>query len=298
MKIIYIITLWLSIWGSPYIWAQAPKPLVPNTATVALQLSAADSVFLLVEGEQKYVQHLVKPNQTLYAIANFYAVELSDLYYCNPTLAEKGIRVGSRLKIPIAGRALRRQKGQGFVDSLYAKVYYKVKPSETFYRLSSVYFKMPIETIQKMNKLPADAVLKTGQVLHIAWLSKHGVPDSLRRYNGLTGVLLEKNVEQREKYETAKATKKEWLNQGAAYWLKGEHFSDNTSLSVMYDGQPIGAVIRLENPMTGRVVYAKVIGSVPQNADINEAIVVVSPTVAYALGALDARFYVKVNYLK
>lgn len=284
-----------------FIFISSCKIIICNAQTskpFSSLLAPTDSVFMLTEGEQKWLQHTFKSGQTLYSIAKFYAVELSDIYYANPVVAEKGSKAGQVLKIPISIRAIKRSKGANFIDTSYAKVYYKVKQGETFYRLSNTYFKMPIETIQKMNKLPADAILKTGQTLHVGWLSRAGIPDSLRRYNGLTGVLLEKNNENKQKYDTNLATKKELLSEGAAYWLKGERFSDNTSLSVMMNGQPIGAIIRIENPMSGRVVYAKVIGAVPENSDVNGAIVVLSPTLAYALGAIDARFFVKVNYLK
>lgn len=275
---------------------QPVKPTV--SAPTSPVLSPGDSVFVLVENEQKYLLHTFLQGQTLYGIAKFYSVELADLYYCNPTLSEKGSKPGQVLKIPVSGRALRRPKDQP--DSLWVKVFYRVKTGETLYRIANVYFKIPIEILQKMNGMKTDRYdLRVDQALHVGWLNRYGIPDSLRRHNGLTGVLLEKNTEYRNKYEEVKtAGKKEHAAEGAACWIKGERYSDAANFSVLFNGLPAGAIMRLENPMTGRVIYAKVIGPLPDNSYVDNALLVVSPTIAYALGAIDARFFVKLHYLK
>ena len=66
----------------------------------------------------------------------------------------------------------------------------------------------------------------------------------------------------------------------------------------MHRKAPIGSIIALFNPMTNRTVYAVVIAAMPESIYSEDVAVVVSPRVAQLLGAKDARFYVKVKYLK
>ena len=48
--------------------------------------------------------------------------------------------------------------------------------------------------------------------------------------------------------------------------------------------------------MKGATVYAKVIGRIPNNVYGKEVIVIVAPSVAKTLGAIDERFFVKIKY--
>jgi hypothetical protein len=50
--------------------------------------------------------------------------------------------------------------------------------------------------------------------------------------------------------------------------------------------------------MSGKTVYAKVIGKMPDNAYGNEVVVIVAPSVAKMLGAVDEKFFVKMKYVE
>ncbi len=285
------------------IQAQSPKSNsggfidFPRTMQGTYMLQSTDSVFVLVENNQKFILHKVKRGETLYSIKRFYGIETSDLYFTNPGLEGKGIKENQLLKIPISGKAIRRSQGKNFVDTAYAKVYYRVRPQETLYRIAKVYFGMPTDYLQNRNKLP-NTDLKTNQVLHIGWLSRAGIPDSLQRYTGLTGVVAEENEKLRRKYEHGLLTKKEEQKEGVACWPKFQKMRSDDELYVLYSGASTGAIVRIENPMTGRVLYVRVIGTMPHTSFTEGAIVMLSPTVAHALGALDAKTFVKLSYLK
>ena len=49
--------------------------------------------------------------------------------------------------------------------------------------------------------------------------------------------------------------------------------------------------------MTKRFLYAKVVAQKPENSFSQSSIVMLTPTVAKALGALDSRFYVKMYFV-
>ncbi|MCP4439219.1 MAG: LysM peptidoglycan-binding domain-containing protein [Aureispira sp.] len=266
-------------------------------APVIVQLNTKDSVFLKVESGQKYLLHKVLPGQNLYRIKQFYGVELSDLYYSNPILEKEGLKPGRYLKIPIVGRAIRKHTGKDFVDSSYVAVYYKVKKSDTMYGIAKRYFGIPIPILQHRNNLSTTS-LSPKQVLHIGWVSKAGIPDSLRKYTGLTGVLGEENAKNKYKYEHLQGEKPELMKEGVARWFRGMDLAGKNKLYVMCSQVKAGNIVRIENPMTHRFLYAKVIGEVPENSATADAVVVLSPTVAQALGALDSRFFVNVRFYR
>jgi LysM repeat protein len=266
--------------------------------TPVIQFEKNDSVFVLLEGHQIVLQHKVKKGHTLYSIKRFYGVAINDLYKCNPEIQEKGLKQNQLLKIQITGRAIKRSQGRGFVDSNFINIYYRVKPKETFYGISKTNFNIPLDILQRRNKL-SDLNLKVGQVLHIGWIAKTGIPDTLHRFTGLTGVLGAENNKLRKKYELDMMNGREELSQeGKACWPKDQGLGQDNTLYVLHSKAPVGSILRIENPMSERSLYAKVIGKIPDTSFARGSIVMLSPTVAYALGVLDATVYVKVYYLK
>lgn len=256
-----------------------------------------DSLYVEVWSGQKYLSHKIKAGQTLYSIKRFYAVDLSDLYYCNPNLEANGLSVGQRLRIPLVSRALRRYRGANFVEEDYIPVYYKVRPSETLYRIARIYFRLPEEVVRDRNQLFSNQ-LHSNDVLLIGWISQDGIPDSLKTISGLPGILGEESQKNKYRYEVYFDGKNEQMLQGSACWDKAMDLSDKNKLYVLCSYVPKGRIVRLENPMTNRQLYAQVVAPKPDNSFTQGAVVLVTPTVAKALGGLDTRFYIKLYYCK
>lgn len=260
-------------------------------------LGATDSLYVEVIGGQKYLRHKIQPGQTLYSIKRFYAVDLTDLYASNSGLEANGLSVGEWLRIPLVDRALERYGAAQYMPQEYIPVYYQVCPHETLYRIARVYFRLPAEVLRERNRLLSDGLYPT-QILHIGWISRKGIPDSLRTLGGLPGVLGEESQKNKYRYEALLNSKNERLVQGTACWDKAMDLADQNKLYVLCSLVPQGGVVRLENPMTNRRLYARVVAPKPENSLTQNSIVMLTPTVARALGGLDARFYVKVYYCK
>ena len=92
--------------------------------------------------------------------------------------------------------------------------------------------------------------------------------------------------------------KNEKLLEGTACWDKAMDLSSGNKLYVLCSKVVKGGIVRIENPMTKRFLYAKVVASKPENSFSQSSIVMLTPTVAEALGGLDSRFYVKIHYCK
>lgn len=274
------------------IYPSTPTPYKPSW-----NLTQSDSLFIEVSNGQKYLVHTIRGGQTLYSIKKFYAVDLSDLYYSNPHLETNGLKVGQKIRIPLVSKAMKRFKGATFDENAYKPIYYKVRPSETMYRISKIYFRLPLDILKSRNMLLTDELSKD-QVLHIGWISKTGIPDSLKSYTGLSGVLGEESQKNKYRYETKFDGKNEKMVQGTACWDKAMSLSSKNKLYVMSSLVPKGGIVRIENPMTHRFLYAKVVAPKPVNSFTQSSVVMLTPTVAQALGGLDSKFYVKVFYCK
>ena len=79
------------------------------------------------------------------------------------------------------------------------------------------------------------------------------------------------------------------------FWPKDS--KEKGALYALHRQASIGTIIQVNNPMNDRIVYAKVIGRIPEAYERNIE-VVLSPEAARKLGARDPRFFVKTTYLK
>ena len=67
-------------------------------------------------------------------------------------------------------------------------------------------------------------------------------------------------------------------------------------LVALHRTAPIGTVVKITNPMTDRVTFAKVVGKFTENESTKDVILVVTKATAELLGALDKRFQVTIDY--
>jgi rare lipoprotein A (peptidoglycan hydrolase) len=76
---------------------------------------------------------------------------------------------------------------------------------------------------------------------------------------------------------------------GLAIWIEDENL-DRTKMLALHQTAPIGTVIKITNPMTGKSTFAKVVGKFTQNESSKDAIIVLTKATADLIGALDKRF--------
>ncbi len=261
----------------------------------ALKFSVNDSLFVEVINGQRYLRHRLKKGQTLYAICTFYSVKISELYFNNPSLEVNDLKIGQIIRVPMLRAALLIDQDATQNPSNYLPIYYKVKPKETLYRVAKIHFQIPVEELKGRNAL-SDNALNEGMHLKIAWINARGIPDSLQANQGLSGLLGEESQRNQKLYKASYNGRNEQLAEGIACWDKQMQLSSKNKLYVMSSIVKKGKYIRIDNPMTKRFLYAKVVANKPQNSFTKDALIVLTPTVAKALGALDARFFVRIFY--
>ncbi|RZM23657.1 MAG: LysM peptidoglycan-binding domain-containing protein, partial [Pedobacter sp.] len=82
---------------------------------------------------------------------------------------------------------------------------------------------------------------------------------------------------------------------GTATWITDPDL-DPTKMLVLHRTAPIGGIIKITNPMSNRVTFAKVVGKFTENETTKDVIIVMTKAVADALGALDKRFFCNITY--
>ena len=251
-------------------------------------LQDKDSLIIHVdEYPLKIYRHQVLPGQTLYSIARFFGLTVAQLRNFNPDLPEEGLEVNSYLNIPIPSRVIKRYKDSVFIEQAHIPIYYRVEKGENLFRISKAYFKMPVDTMARRNGLDSLTIVP-GQLLHIGWMERNGIPDSLQYRNPM----VMKNFTNRLNFTASCPDKIEFTEQGAALWQDSE--IDNDEFLALSNKVPVNSVIAVRNPMTKRTAYARVIGKKPPLFD--DAVVIVSEATALFLGAIDARFFVQIAY--
>lgn len=279
-KTIPCILLWLLF--PAFLWGQNEKPTP--------LLNSKDSVLLTVESGKKFIHHPVKAKQTLFSISRYYQIGLDELFDHNQELRnDPTLKLGSKIKIPIPNKAIKRYKSSGFIASKNTSIYYVVQPGDNLYQIAKRYFEMPIDSVLKRNRLKSNNI-KPGQRLHMGWMGIEGFRAEWRsakpslESEALKGHFLED-----------KKKRKEIDGQGVCSWPKDS--KEKGSLYALHREAAIGTTIQVNNPMNNRTVYAKVIGRIPTSYERNVE-VVLSPEAALKLGARDPRFFVKTKYLK
>lgn len=263
-------------------------------------LTGQDTVFLQYHrGKLKFIKHRLSRGQTLYSMARFYGLRLSDIYYYNDHLVGVSIKIGETILIPIPNKAIRRFKTEEFDEDEYATLSYLVKRGDTMYNLANRVFKMPIGYVMATNNLETHT-LKKGQRLDLGWVNITGIPDSLQSNNRKKNREFWEDRQLRSNFTKVGKTKakpKLVVDRGKAYWAKDDKNLYNfTGNYAFHKTAAVGSTLKVTNPMSRRTVYLKVISKLNHSAQIGEDVVVLlPPKIAKRLGARDAYFYVEVS---
>ncbi|MCB0641546.1 MAG: LysM peptidoglycan-binding domain-containing protein [Phaeodactylibacter sp.] len=268
------------------------SPLSAWTGDSLNYLTPKDTIFIYqASSGEKIFEHQIEPKQTLFSMARFYGLSLEEVYAFNPELRGQEIAVGTHVRIPIPNRAILRYLDSEEQLRELVPVCYVVRPGETLYRISKTYFKMPVDIVMYRNKLK-DVSIQPGETLLMGWMSIYGIPDSVRSAVG--GPLWQKSHSLRQQFSAQILDKRPTEERGIAHWQRDSKMS-STELMALHRKAPLGAILEVHNPMTGKKIYVKVVGRIPAFYEENQ-IVILSPTVAQMLGALDPNFYVQVRY--
>jgi len=274
-----------------------------------LQINAQDGI--------KTVQHKVEKGQTLYFLSKKYDVSIQDLMRFNPQVGKDMIvKEGMILKIyskPTPSLNVNNYK------------YHTVEKGQTLYSLSKLY-NISVDDLIYLNQLKNPSI-GIGDKLIVQKIDKSSLftgKDEIAKENIPTdngnekiikkvdtvkeeGTALKINNKDVELYKMLYDGYKDsgaTLNTGKGI---GNFLEQSTTKDVylaLIDGIESGQVIRLRNLMNNKVIYLKVIGSVPNKDKENNVSIKISKAAARDLKIVEDRFlaewtwYKKTNLVK
>ncbi|SMG28353.1 DPBB and LysM peptidoglycan-binding domain-containing protein [Sphingobacterium psychroaquaticum] len=294
----------IGLFCSPFITLAKTAPLADKYMVVA-----PDSIGTEIINDQIYIIHKVESKDTYYALGRRYKAQVNAIMSANN---KKNLRPGDTVKIPTGrkGEALavtkpvvnttntQKQNNTSVQtpDNNEILTSYKVGKSETLYAISRR-FNTTVDEIKKLNNLTSNAV-REGQMLKIP--NADFQPPIIEE--PVVAVEPEEIdtpiIEQPGRdlgFEPSRYGIREKKEKGIGVWMDNLETNEKSNLA-LHKTAPIGTILKITNPMTKSVTYAKVVGKFNDNADNQDAIVILSKSAASYIGALDRRFLIEIAY--
>jgi LysM repeat protein len=289
---------------------------------ISINLTAQDTLWVKQKDGHPYLLHKVKSGETLFLLSKKYAVPPAILADANAVSYQDGLMPGSKFRIPIDKYNFIR------IESVVKSkpIFYRAGDEDDMRSISRM-FNVPQSAIQRWNTMDGQDV-ETGDVLQVGWIAfdKAQIPFAENTTNvnnpvkpaslpAATTATQKKPETPAAKVVNVTATDsvaevsafEELYNQQTA----GVSLTEESGAAVFYplktkagpgvyyafhDTAIRGSILKIMNPASGKIIYAKVIGPKPKLKEYHNAIVGLSSNAIQALGARDQRMFCKIKY--
>lgn len=263
--------------------------------------AAIDSISVENLNGKKNIVHKVEAKETYYSIARKYSVTPQSVIQFN---SNKSLQIGTILRVPTE-RPFEEStiinvanKQESNTSANIAVIDYKVGPREYLIAIAKK-FNTTVEDLKTLNNLSSNN-LSIGQMIKVPLgsvsselpASPPAIPLNMPKLDQITpSTLLDssKSASERLKLPVTRYGLREVNERGLALRIDDENL-DGTKMLALHQTAPIGTVIKITNPMTGKSTFAKVVGKFTQNESSKDALIVVTKATADLIGALDKRF--------
>jgi LysM repeat protein len=270
----------------------------------SLAAKPVDSIGVENLNGKKIIVHKVEPKESYYSISRKYQVSPQKTIEHNNNL---GLQIGVIIRVPTdKAFATKNTVAVNKVSTgdKTAIVKYKVGPKETFYSIARK-FNTTVDAIKLMNNISGNS-LSAGQILAVKYGTQTSeitppapinLPKNMNVGLGDSPTQIDSSINagDRLKLPPARYGLREVDEHGVAIWITDESF-DGSKMLALHRTAPIGTIIKVTNPMTGRSTFAKVVGKFTENESTRDVIVVITKATADLIGALDKRFQANIVY--
>ncbi len=252
--------------------------------------------------------HVVKSNESLYSIAKMYAISI-DLLSKTNNISNGTVQIGQSLVIPgSTGTAviIKAENSKNIALNVKDKNNNEVVPiinnntkivdedidmtDPTTNNLNNAASKSIAMVKVPISNVESKAVEESKTPENFKDKSEYKVESDAYRFS----LIANKPFAEQFGSYAANGSLNRKTNKGVASYMK--EASDVPNYIAMYNGSPIGSVVKVKNLMNGHVVYVKIIGKLPdldKNKDLN---IKVSESAAKALGVVDDKFLNEIEY--
>jgi LysM repeat protein len=272
-------------------------------AVPCFAFSYRDSIGVENLSGKKVVIYKIDPKDNYYSVGRKYGVSPKIIIDFNKNIA---LKVGTIIRIPTQTdyQALATIPAVAADANAATESQHTVVKKETLYSISALYG-MKIEELKKLNNLKSNA-LSIGQIVKViknqpatsiapvATADSKDIPTVPKpEPQDKTQDTVVTNPA--KEIPTNKYGITEMQEKGAAVWIDDKNL-DATKSYALHRTAPVGTVIKITNPMSGRSVFAKVVGRYTENETTKDVIIVITRAAAEAIGVIDKRFFVNIGY--
>lgn len=131
-----------------------------------VQMAFPQSADLSVHEEtgKLYLLHSVVAKENWYSVGRIYNVSPKEMAPFNGLTIENPLSIGQELKIPLTNTNF-SQDGKKKADETFVPVYHIVEPNEILSHISAVHNKVPVEDLEKWNKIKKDGAKEGMQIV-------------------------------------------------------------------------------------------------------------------------------------
>ncbi|MBD3749136.1 MAG: LysM peptidoglycan-binding domain-containing protein [Sphingobacteriales bacterium] len=265
-----------------------------------------------LDGKQLII-HKIEPKETYYSLGRKYDVSPQSIMEFNDNIV---LHPNDIIKIPTQRDFIKSPKtfsSEPQNKPTLKVIKHKVKPKETLYSIAKDYG-MSVEDLKTLNHLK-DNNLAIGKILKVteevkknpvtknsneAFEEKESNTSSASSNVANIPKPKIKIVDSTDSQNNLEIPKNRYgltaMNEkGVAVWIEDGNL-DSSKSYVLHRTAPVGTIMKITNPMTGKSVFAKVVGRFAENETTKDVLVVLTKAAADAVGALDKRFLVNITF--
>ncbi|MFA6060568.1 MAG: LysM peptidoglycan-binding domain-containing protein [Taibaiella sp.] len=289
---------------------------------VSASVVAQDTLWVKQKEGKPYLLHKVKNGETLFLISKRYAVPPAILADINNVNYQDGLPTGSKFRIPIDNYNFIR------IESVVKSkpIYFRVGEEDDLRGISRM-FNVPQSAIQRWNNLITPDI-ETDKILQVGWIAYDNtqvpfaentssvVSDPLKTTTlpkaGVAKKVPDTSVDKITKIaDTASVAEPSAFEELYYQQTAGVSVTEESGAAVFYPlktkaGPGVyyafhntairGSILKIMNPANGKIIYAKVIGTLPKLKEYHNSIVGLSSNAISAMGARDQRMFCKLKY--
>ena len=264
-----------------------------------------DTLFAVRRGTRWSVKYEIKKGENLTMLARRFYVNERDIEFLPDFDKNKKLTPGTTIFLPVTSQNYSLSKPSMLDSKDMHELYYHVGAKDDI-GLIATYAGVTKSTIRLWNNLHGNT-LTEDQVLFIGWLKMIGkdttdnplrgsayptvakpvvVADTAKqRIVGGLDTVYNRQTNNGQNILTEKGT--------AVFFEKGGKLSNYLAF---HNTTPRGTIIKIFNPGTGKVIYAKVLGPVPDTKLYANSIIGICDAAKEALGITESKAWVELSY--
>lgn len=270
--------------------------------SVGANAQTKDSIYVIRKGNNWSLRYTVKPGENMHMLAMRYYVSEPILEYENEPDNIRKLVPGQTINIPVTADNYYVTK-QSLLDNNIRDLYYQVLSHDDIGMIST-YAGVTKAQMRTWNNLKGNTITP-GQVLLVGWLrvmakdtgnlatlaafpstKKLTAADTARmRIPGGLDTVYERQTNNGMNVLTEKGT--------AVFFEKP---GKNNVYYAFHNSTPRGTIIKVSNPGTGKTIYVKVLGPVPDTKFYANSIIGICNTAKEALGVTDNKAWCELSY--